>query len=57
MTTPAMHLHPTRHGTWQVCVMESWGRRMVVECAKRSDALAFLADPIAFGFGLIGGPR
>ena len=48
-----MTIHQTRYGTYQVQI----NGRMIVECLRRSEAEEFVADPVRFGYGLIGGPR
>lgn len=48
-----MTIKATRYGTYQVQI----DGRMVVECLTRRDCEEFVADPVRFGFGLIGGPK
>jgi hypothetical protein len=48
-----MTVHPTSYGTFQVRI----NGRMVIESTRHSECEAFIADPVRFGYGLIGGPR
>lgn len=48
-----MTIQKTRYGTYQVLL----NGRMVVECSRRIEAEEFIADPVRFGYGLIGGPK
>jgi hypothetical protein len=52
---PQMAIVATRYGTFQV-VHASTGF-MIIESAKHRDCVEFVADPVQFGFGRIGGPN
>jgi hypothetical protein len=48
-----MTIHPMPYGTFQVRI----NGRMLVECLTRRECEEFVADPVRFGYGLIGGPK
>lgn len=50
----AMKIVAMPYGTFQV---RGANGLMIIECAKRSDCVDFIGDPVRYGYGLCGGPR